>query len=1588
MQSTPGVGRGVTVDFSEHVPSPTSRHASSQSAVSPPSQKLKPGPASSDMSRLRVAANLGPGFTHSEHPSFRPDSMEPPGSLHQHAQHQQVLHQEYQRQFQPNKPAKQPSANQFEPPGTQGHLPLHAANEKKQWFVNFDQQQQQMIEQQQLHSPTATTAATPRQQTMQQQLHAPAPAPVPPQQHFQRVQILKRSPQPSQQIQLPYQQQQPSPQQMVQQQPKQQPSPCQPLPPQPSQPLQRQQRASSGQPSQQQMFSPTFVPPVFSPPSISPPLIDPFTLQPIDTSKPPPPIGVPLPGPPRHVPPLGPPTTPFSHANPVKLHAERQLSPPQEPLRDLIQMPLSFQPRPKYRVRPEKSKPSPRLGGDGSAFAALPDEVWDSIPLGGGYNPCEDMGVQGPSATFPPAAGDPSLLPQPTGRGSPGQTWQDQSKGFPKQKRDGTEGQKPWARKDKAKGRGITRKDGQGMVGTPPPNKPAGAYGPSNPTRQPPEVVTLALSQEQTKNEYEWQSFKIIRKVRKVLGNLKDEQDAGKAAAEIAEIMKAESGRLACFPWPKEQFVALDEILGWGTERPEAVEAVCKLIQELHGHHPKNFREDLTNTLMKRHMQYIKVSTATNKEKLYASYSSVVGNLFVLSRSANHSFREILDGVLDLIVAKWITCSVQDSEEDPVMLTGVYTFCLRALFIVTGPHLGNQIDERYNTLLRDQVLGNQPRYVKEAMLDLLLLRAVGWKGLPEFKTESSSDSKIGRETGDDADDGPVPEERHSAVEGEKVQEDITHLGGKEISEDMAQTKLGITGGGDASSVGQSRPAVNGGDSMTVTEWTSPSRIGSTAKFQLPTREITERGAIMLDQAPVHAPHIPALPISDGLAATHQTTWQQSGLGAPISTRDSWSPVYLNRPQETMAFSSRGSAANHALMSKPKLRGCGQPAHADIPQGAEQNSPPVAHPYQASLELSSRQPTDGSPTSNSAVPAMPSSGFGPETTIPSDTCPSAQAGAAMELSSTCSPRPTPEDQAMPSTNSNPSTSSASSSTDKQPLSVPTTSTAELTTATSSQVSVTSLCASEQHAEQFRLPDTQQQTDGSASSQLSANNSNNNRSEASAGIRDQQNGEHDDGSRLLSGEEQTSTDGTDFPTGTESGAVHNATEEYGHPERASAGYREPPCHHENFWDEESDSTSDLEQQPPAAWSLGNSRPSEVLLETQGAGESRLGRQSVPSNLDATKDPSQGALHRQAGKGLSSLLHSAAGPQRISPIAFGRGVMRLEPCSRTSGRGSPATGFMTSPLAFIEPTTAPQSLAARKGTGSKGREGTIEQSENETDTKQVLHAGLLQENTVSSTVSLVSNSGPGGSAGKIETQNLGQSQENGVDDDPKAPPDLPVGETTPSEAICVDSVSRPKMSNFQKVLQPAVDITADYFEETNTQDGQRIQDIFRKTGFKVPESERAEQAVVVEGNQAAESNVEPADGIPDTKSQGVSNQGATTRDLLQDVTSPSLGEEPLSGLPCQSTESGEQLIMLCPLCGSDKHRTRQCAVFKKYAPRASTSDGQSDPEEETPSVQKPKRESQFGKTFFCSKCGKEGHLTYDCPVKGHFNIFNQFP
>ncbi len=140
----------------------------------------------------------------------------------------------------------------------------------------------------------------------------------------------------------------------------------------------------------------------------------------------------------------------------------------------------------------------------------------------------------------------------------------------------------------------------------------------------------------------------------------------------------SESSRLACFPWPKEQFVALDEIFGWVMDNSELLDKTCKVVQELHCLHPQNFQEDLLNTIMKRQSQYIKVSTATNKEKLYTTFCSLLTKLFILSRSATNGLNKIIDKMLDSIVNKWITCDVQVRSTFPPEIFKISCQCDKA----------------------------------------------------------------------------------------------------------------------------------------------------------------------------------------------------------------------------------------------------------------------------------------------------------------------------------------------------------------------------------------------------------------------------------------------------------------------------------------------------------------------------------------------------------------------------------------------------------------------------------------------------------------------------------------------------------------------------------------------------------------------------------------------------------------------------------------------------------------------------------------------------------------------------------------------
>ncbi|XP_038070938.1 uncharacterized protein LOC119739888 [Patiria miniata] len=1538
MQGAPGFGRGMTVDFRDDVSVPSSQRASSRSLVSPPpNEKLRASWTSPDRSNMKVTAHLGQDFTHNEQGQIRSDAMEGPGSLFQEVQRRHML-QEFQKQFKQSEAAGRPPLNQFDSSPRHRQPSLPSMDGEKQWFINFDQQQQQQMKQQQpfvpLHVPPAAIAATPEQlQPKQQQSHVPAPAVSPQQQRSPQVQILKRSPRPTQPIQPPYQQGQHPLQQMLQQQ---QLSP-------PPQELQQQRQDQTRRPIQQQAFPSALTPP-FLPQNVSPTLLDPISLLPIDTSKPPPPIGVPLPGLP--FPPPGPPLVPFSPPNATTQPPLRQPSIPQLPPQPSVYPPQNTRPTPGFRHHPERSKATTHMGGDGSAFTAVPDSVWDNIPLGGGYTPL-DSSVKTMSQAFLPRASD--LLPQPAGQGGPGQMDQNQSKASIKHKRDGVQSQqKPWARKDKAKGRGMTKKDGQ-SAGVSPATKPVGAHSAPMPTKQPQET-TQALSQEQAKNEYEWQSFKIVRKVRKVLGGLKDEQDAAAAAAEINNIMKAESGRLACFPWPKEQFVALDEILGWAMERPEIVEIVCKLIQELHGQHPENFAEDLTNTIMKRHTQYIKVSTATNKEKLYATFSGLVANMFVLSRSVASDFREIVDKLLDMTVNKWIMCDVQGTAEDPSMLSEVYACCLRALFIIIGPQLDEQKDQKYNKLLRDQVLGNQPRYVKEAMLDLLLLRAVGWKWSLEFKTESTLDSK--RQTADDRDSRPETDESQNRVDGEKVPENSPQDSQTNIVDNQEGSNL-VRGGGDASSTAPatdanvtaaketpSQPVTSDVSRLDEGKMQSPSLAsdvsvhvppkngsclaqnasdrpdasagdsqaeqasfnvdgGSTARFKLPDRETAERGAFVLNQTPFQVPYIPSSPVSNSFMASRQTTPHQFVPGVSTASLNSWSPVYLNHPRETKASNEEGSP------SKPKL----------------------------GLSLQTNASKRPETTQDSLLRTVNTAAIGPVgnfSTVPSPSrLMATTVGPAIQLSS--------------------------------------------------QVGITGLAAAES-AKQSSTPDTVPQTGGPTSKQLSANNSNClGKCYHSDG---QENDAEDHDTRLQSIKEQGLTEAADFLTRAEKGAISEATDEHQQPDQGQTGtgHRGLPRQKENFWEEESDSTSDLEQLPSA--SSGDYGPPKVFLPQQELSHQLEGARHGGGQvqLDTQRGQSQGPFYGRSEKGSPSLLAVAAGSPRCGSNVLGRGMMRME---QGGGRASPATGLLTSPLAFIQATTGPTRSAARKDGDTQMMEATVEQTNNSAEAKKSQAVGSLNQKLVSSVI----NNDPNSTLG--QTKDMEARQGNEVGHDTKAPQTLSGDDNAPSLVTVKGLSPRPKGSNIQDTFQPTLDVATDYFGVKGSQNGQRIQDIFRQTAFRAPEfvPEEMDKALDEKGSPTPEGNPGNDDlgkegcGAPNKGVMAATGPGVTTQRSLVERKE----EQPL-GTASRSTEPTKQ-SMACPLCGSNKHRTRQCDVFKMYAPRAKTSNmsnGEPEPEPEIREVQKPKTESKFGQTIFCSKCGQKGHLTYDCPVRGNFNIF----
>ena len=350
--------------------------------------------------------------------------------------------------------------------------------------------------------------------------------------------------------------------------------------------------------------------------------------------------------------------------------------------------------------------------------------------------------------------------------------------------------------------------------------------------------------------------------------------------------------------------------------------------------------------------------------------------------------------------------------------------------------------------------------------------------------------------------------------------------------------------------------------------------------------------------------------------------------------------------------------------------------------------------------------------------------------------------------------------------------------------------------------------------------------------------------------------------------------------------------------------------------------------------------------------------------------------------------------SSSAFGRGMMRLKQGNgSSSGAGnSPALSYMTSPLAFIQ-AGPPQENARKRSEGHHVNEPAGEQLRSDQVTKigQASPGEQLQEMQPSSAVNL---SPDCGEDSFTQNESYPSNNANITEDFGELGKDSPKcleGRNTPPK---ISMNSTPQQGFMQRSSQPTLKVS-NGLQDVKVE--QETCNIYGKTRLMASEDisgkesdmQEFEQGISLCGNlRTEEHSVMQSENKTPTE-----NSSMKLTSTVLHLGSHGLGQyEEIQSSMTSTQPSSEPIkqVLKCSLCGSDKHRTRQCATFKKYAPhvKASSSDSEQENAEVSPEVvQELKTEFRFGNNIFCSKCGEKGHLIYDCPVNGPFNIFRPF-
>lgn len=249
---------------------------------------------------------------------------------------------------------------------------------------------------------------------------------------------------------------------------------------------------------------------------------------------------------------------------------------------------------------------------------------------------------------------------------------------------------------------------------------------------QKPEFLKTQPLNENTKDktlkaELEWKIWKLQRKVKKVIDRMAID-DAGNYSHELDQII-ADSRLSQEFQGISEVSIVLKLLLDKVLEKSKfssVAVRVCTIFRDL-----GIFElSDLINKVITECQgELMEQCCATDSHQRCHRFSSFLGKLYleVLNETDSTGLKSSVDGIVAHSLHNWLSFDQDDSVEIHVL----NSVCLTGFFKVTGPTIdqteGNEIS-RYFATIRDLVLSQDLALpVKSTLLDILLLRASGWK---------------------------------------------------------------------------------------------------------------------------------------------------------------------------------------------------------------------------------------------------------------------------------------------------------------------------------------------------------------------------------------------------------------------------------------------------------------------------------------------------------------------------------------------------------------------------------------------------------------------------------------------------------------------------------------------------------------------------------------------------------------------------------------------------------------------------------------------------------------------------------------------